>query len=77
MQIPESAEQDENANDSIHESLERAPNVTPDSAAHFEKQPLPSISTDDGMQIDESNEQDENANDSIRESLERAPNFAL
>jgi hypothetical protein len=51
MQIDESDEQCENANSSIHESLEHDSNVIVERALHSRKQSLQSLSTDEGMQI--------------------------
>jgi hypothetical protein len=58
MQIEESDKQEQNAPDSIRESLEPSSNVTLQSFMHDSKQYSPSISTDPGMQIEESDEQE-------------------
>jgi hypothetical protein len=69
MQIDESAEQYENADCSIRDSLEPHSNVT-DESPHAPKHSSQRISTEDGMQIVESDEQPANADGPIRESVE-------
>jgi hypothetical protein len=77
MQIDESDEHAENANDSMRESLEPDSNVTLQSAPQQEKQKSPTTSTGHGMQIDESDEQNSKARHSRPESLEPHSNVTL
>jgi hypothetical protein len=56
MQIDESDEQQANGELAIDESLEPDSNVTNERDLHPEKQPRPTVSTEEGMQIDESHE---------------------
>jgi hypothetical protein len=71
MQIDESDEQLRNADPSIDERFEPDSNVTVERDSHPQKEPLPSVSTEEGMQIDESDEHLRNADSSIDDS--RAP----
>jgi hypothetical protein len=57
----ESDEQLENAEPSIHETLETDSKVTVERELHRLKQPRQIFSTEEGIQIDESDEQSENA----------------
>jgi hypothetical protein len=61
IQIVESDEQSENAEPSIHESLELDSNVIVERDLHPEKQNSQIFSTEQGIQIVESDEQAENA----------------
>jgi hypothetical protein len=58
MQVPESDEQDQNADDAICKRLGSASNATFERTLHSAKQYPPMTSTDDGKQIDESDEQE-------------------
>jgi hypothetical protein len=69
-QIEESDAQDENAPDSICDSLEPASNATLQSAPHVSKHFVPSVSTEDGMQIAVSEDQNVNPACSICKSRE-------
>jgi hypothetical protein len=68
MQIDESDEHHENADSSIHESLEHDSNVIVERDLQQQKHSLQSVRTDEGMQIDESDEQYENADCPIRKT---------
>jgi hypothetical protein len=70
IQIDESDEQYENAQDSIHESLESDANVIVKRELHRSKQYSRIFSTVRGIQIIESDEQPQNAERSKHESLE-------
>jgi hypothetical protein len=60
MQIDESDEHSWNAASAINESWEPDSNVTVERDPHPEKQPMPRLSTEEGMQIDERNEHSQN-----------------
>jgi hypothetical protein len=67
----------QNAEPSIHESLELDSNVSVERDLHPEKQSSQIFSTEQGIQIDESDEQSLNAERSIHESLELDSNVIV
>jgi hypothetical protein len=77
MSIDESAEQPENADSSIRETLEFDSNVTFESLRQPVKQLGPITSVEEGMWIDERDEQSENARPSIRERWESDSNVTV
>jgi hypothetical protein len=77
MQIDESDKHLQNAQLSIHESLESDSNVNVERDLHPLKQYSQIFSTEEGIQIDESDEQLENAEPSIYESLESDSNVIV
>jgi hypothetical protein len=77
IQIDESDEQSENAQRSIHESLELDSNVIVERDLHSLKQYSQIFSTEEGIQIDESDEQLENARHSIHNRLEPLSNITV